>query len=177
MTRRKWIWVFGAVVFVLFAGLIVQKELHLARGESVFLELSPADPRSLIQGDYMRLDYTVADHVRDALREDGTLGDRVRGKAVVRIDEQDVAHYIRLYEGEALEDDEHLLEWKHRGRIHVGANSFLFQEGHADAFEDAEYAELKLSQDGSTLLVGLRDASLAPIAPDAASTNDESVGD
>ena len=38
---------------------IYQAERTLSQGEVVYLELAPVDPRSLIQGDYMALDYAL----------------------------------------------------------------------------------------------------------------------
>ena len=45
------------------AGLVVQKERVVRSGNLVLLPLAPVDPRSLMQGDYMILDYAVT---RDA---------------------------------------------------------------------------------------------------------------
>ena len=46
--------------------LVVQKERLLASGTPMLLELAPVDPRSLIQGDYMRLDYAVVRQKADS---------------------------------------------------------------------------------------------------------------
>lgn len=43
----------------LFVGLIVQHEWHLAKSDSIFVELAPVDPRSILQGDYMALNYDL----------------------------------------------------------------------------------------------------------------------
>ena len=39
---------------------VLQKERLLRQGRPVLLELAPRDPRSLMQGDYMDLDYALA---------------------------------------------------------------------------------------------------------------------
>ena len=41
---------------------IWQKEQLIAHGQPVFVELAPVDPRSLMQGDYMRLEFRVPPH-------------------------------------------------------------------------------------------------------------------
>ena len=41
--------------------------------------------------------------------------------------------------------------------------TFLFQEGHGDAYSEAEFAELRVSEDGTVALVDLRGAELAEI--------------
>ena len=55
-----------AAVLLLSLGLlaminwdIVKREAWLAEGEVVRLELAPVDPRSLMQGDYMTLNYQI----------------------------------------------------------------------------------------------------------------------
>ena len=47
------------LVFAAFNYGIFQKEEIKANGETVLLELAPVDPRSLMQGDYMRLRYAI----------------------------------------------------------------------------------------------------------------------
>ena len=52
---------FGAVL--VFGGVnwqIANKERLRANGQTVYLELAPIDPRSLMQGDYMALNFAVA---------------------------------------------------------------------------------------------------------------------
>jgi uncharacterized membrane-anchored protein len=161
MTRSVQIWIAGLFVLVVFGGLVVQKELQLARAESVYVRLAPVDPRSLIQGDYMRLDYELA----EAIEEHTGRSRPRRGRVVVRVDERGVAHFARMEPGEeGLGDDERLLGWKRKGaRVVVGADAYYFQEGHAERYERAAYAELKVGEEGKTLLVGLRDEELVPI--------------
>lgn len=43
----------------LFCGLIAQHEWHLRDSQSIYVELAPADPRSILQGDYMALNYDL----------------------------------------------------------------------------------------------------------------------
>ena len=38
---------------------VAVKEKTLGNGKLLLLELAPVDPRSLMQGDYMRLDYQI----------------------------------------------------------------------------------------------------------------------
>ncbi len=48
-----------AVILAVMNTAIWQKEQILAEGETVYLKLAPVDPRSLMQGDYMRLRYAI----------------------------------------------------------------------------------------------------------------------
>jgi uncharacterized membrane-anchored protein len=143
-------------------GLIYDKEQLATRGEQVFVELRPADPRSLIQGDYMRLRYALAEDIDEATGEETPAG----GRVVVSLDDRKVAEFERLYDGGELTEDEQLLGWRLREDICIGSNAYYFQEGHADLYENAEFAELRVDESGRTLLIGLRDENLRPITPD-----------
>lgn len=164
MNRRHLI--FAAVSILLLGalnGLIYEKEALLDRGQTVFVKLAPEDPRSLIQGDYMRLDYELSNRIR--LKRFGRDDKSRQGRIVVELDENRVAHFKRLYKGGPLEKNERLLKWKYRDGIYVGSNAYYFQEGNADLYDDAEYAELKVDDSGESILVGLRDDDLHPLGP------------
>jgi uncharacterized membrane-anchored protein len=157
--------IFGglALVVVALVVLVVRKEQVLAHGTPVLLELAPVDPRSLIQGDYMVLDYAVSQQVA---REGETWNEEPRdGRLVLRLDEQGVGRFVREEQpGTPLAPGELLLRYKIRkGRVRLGAESFFFQEGHADRYARAKYGELRVTGDGSSVLVGLRDAERQPL--------------
>jgi uncharacterized membrane-anchored protein len=143
-----------ALVFVL-VGVGVsafQKERLLRDGAVVLLELAPVDPRSLMQGDYMALRYDMAATLDTASwPTDGLL--------VVRVGANGVATFVRRHRGSALAEGEHLLRYRVRdGMVRLGAEAFFFQEGHADRYDHAKYGELRVADDGESVLVGLRDA-------------------
>jgi uncharacterized membrane-anchored protein len=157
--------IFGglALVVVALVVLVVRKEQVLAHGTPVLLELAPVDPRSLMQGDYMVLDYAVS---RQVAREDEVWDEAARdGRLVLRLDEQGVGRFVREEEpGTPLAPGELLLRYKIRkGNVRLGAESFFFQEGHADRYVGAKYGELRVTGDGSSVLVGLRDAERRPL--------------
>jgi len=138
---------------------IWQKERTLASGTPMLLELAPVDPRSLIQGDYMRLDYAIARSIND---QDGWPKD---GLLVVRLDSVGVARFVRRHEPNApLAAGERLLRYRRRDqRVRVGSDAFHFQEGSADHFAHARYGELRVDGKGTSVLVGLRDERRAPL--------------
>lgn len=154
--------IFGglALVVVALVVLVARKEQVLARGTPVLLELAPVDPRSLMQGDYMVLDYAVSREVRRS-EEPGS----EEGRLVLRLDENGVGRFVRRdTPGTPLAPGELLLRYKVRqGRIRLGAESFFFQEGQADHYAGAKYGELRVAGDGSSVLVGLRDAERQPL--------------
>jgi uncharacterized membrane-anchored protein len=153
--------VIGGLLLVLgVANLqIVQKERLLRDGDSVLLELAPVDPRSLIQGDYMALDYAIT---RQVQVDSGWPRD---GRLVVTPDADGVARFVRRHEpGTPLAPGERLLQYRIRyKRVRIGTDAFFFQEGHADRYAAARYGELKIDAAGGTVLVGLRDANRQPM--------------
>lgn len=153
--------ILGGLAFVLIvpAALIVQKEALLATGKPVLLQLAPRDPRSLMQGDYMVLNYAIS---RDQGWEPHLPRD---GHLVLRLDEQGVGQFVRLHEPSTpLAPGELLLRYRVRdGRVRLGAEAFFFQEGQARLYEGARYGELRVASDGTSVLVGLRGAERQPL--------------
>ena len=134
---------------------IWQKERTVASGTPMLLELAPVDPRSLMQGDYMRLDYAIARSIDDrkGWPRDGLL--------VVSLDSTGVARFVRRHDKYVpLGTGERLLRYRLRdNRVRVGSNAFHFQEGRADRFARARFGELRVDAQGTSVLVGLRDAN------------------
>jgi uncharacterized membrane-anchored protein len=150
-----------ALVVLALVVLVVRKERVLSHGTPVLLELAPVDPRSLMQGDYMVLDYAVS-------RKVGQSATPRQGLLVLRLDAEGVGHFVRQHTPDApLAPGELLLGYKERdGRIRLGAESFFFQEGHAERYAGAKYGELRVASDGSSVLVGLRNAERQPLGRD-----------
>lgn len=159
--------IFGGLTLIVavLVVLVVRKELVLAHGTPVLLELAPVDPRSLMQGDYMVLDYAISREVRNPDPFEDTGPDTEDGRLVLRLDENGVGRFVRRdTPGTPLAPGELLLRYKVRkGRVRLGAESFFFQEGHADHYDGAKYGELRVADDGSSVLVGLRDAERQPL--------------
>ncbi len=157
---KNWL-LFGGLALVLGAVnvQVARKEQLLANGTPMLVELAPRDPRSLIQGDYMRLLYAMG----SAAQSDATWPRD--GRIVVRLDERGVAQFVRRHVAEVpLGSGERLLRYRRRGaRVHIGSNAFYFQEGHASRYQDARYGELRVDNSGASVLVGLRDAELRPL--------------
>lgn len=150
--------IFGGLIVALGVPnyAIVQKERLLRNGTTMLVELAPVDPRSLIQGDYMRLNYAMVggfEFRRDAPRD---------GHLVVRLDTNGVARFVRLHDGDTpLAANEHLLQFRRRGnRVRIATDAFFFQEGRANRYVRAWYGELRVDRSGGSVLVGLRDSTL-----------------
>jgi uncharacterized membrane-anchored protein len=161
--RNRWIIVLAAVVVLIVVnGSIWQKERHLAEGEIVYLELAPIDPRSLMQGDYMALNFALGNQIHSALlqRDEAALETR-NGHVVVRLDEQRITHFQRLDDGTSLRNDERRLRYRLRnGQVRFATDAFFFQEGQAEQYEPARYGQFRVNAKGEPLLDALYDEEL-----------------
>ena len=163
LDRRSWIAIALTVVILVFFNVsIYDREQTISNGETLLLELAPVDPRSLMQGDYVRLRYVVEDSVPiDELKDHER-----RGHLVLRRDTENVAQFVRIHDGEALDEDERLVRFHlGRRRAMIVPDDFFFQEGHGELYEDAQYGVFKFDDRGRYLLVGLADAERVPINP------------
>ena len=105
----------------------------------------------------MQLRYAIAREIQPArLNKD-------KGNVVVSLDENHVAKFVRVHQGENLQEGEYLLFYRKRGEFRLGAESFMFQEGDAKLYEKARYGELKVDASGASILVGLRGEDFKPL--------------
>lgn len=140
---------------------VYQKEQTLKYGQLVLLQLAPVDPRSLMQGDYMRLNYKEASS--DLLNKQTD----TRGYAILRTDSNQVGEIVRLQNTlEPVNDNELVIKYKIiNRRLFLGAESFFFEEGQDTLFQKAVYGGLKVDDKGQSLLVGLYDEDFHQIQP------------
>lgn len=166
---------------------IYQREQILQHGATVVLELAPVDPRSLMQGDYMALDFDVSTSLYRSLR---TLPDDLRediynnGQAyMVLVPDAQGVHrlfgvqrslngpvYVRSRHAsgpdvqslwvvaDTIPADKVVLEFRVRGyRVQLPTHAWFFSEGQAQHFEQARYGEFKVSDRGVGLLKDMLD--------------------
>jgi uncharacterized membrane-anchored protein len=132
---------------------IAGKENVIRNGETVYLELAPVDPRSLMQGDYMALRFRLAEEL-EAARDDASAPARER-RAPLDLDARRVAT-LAAGAGEVE------IAFKIRqGRVWLGTNAYFFAEGSAERYARARYGVFRLRRaDGDAVLVGLADEDL-----------------
>ena len=149
----------GLAVLALVNVSIHQRETLLTEGKVVLLELAPVDPRSLMQGDYMALDFAAARVLRDQY-EQGKLPQD--GRIVLRLDSRGIGTFHRIdQEGTPLVPNEMVLRYRVRDRQpRFGTNAFFFQEGTAARYSTSRYGEFRVAADGEAILTGLRGADL-----------------
>ena len=156
-----------------FVGLILKNEQHLKQSDSIYIRLAPVDPRSLIQGDYMALNYDLG---FSGLPEQNNQTDIPLNDTVIK-NKSSVVAYVALDAHRRVVKtsfDPRLLEMypstSHRivlknpdnrlDRLYPASNSFLFAEGLAECYEAAQYAEFKVDQQGNAILASLRGGDL-----------------
>ena len=150
---------FAALLLLLVAnGAIWQKEELIAHGKPLFVPLEPVDPRSLMQGDYMALNFAFGTDMADA---DSKLPAGQRPHVVVQRDVRGIATAMRPDLGPPLADSELRIELSPKnGSWVLVTDAWFFKEGEADRWALAKYGEFRVGKDGRALLVGLRGADL-----------------
>ncbi len=147
------------ILFLYFNYAVFQKEKTLESGNLLLFELAPADPRSLMQGDYMQLSYAIVAQQR-------FLSDSVyqkmakRGYCVVQKDSLGVAQNPRFQaEKTPHAANEFLVKYKISDyrNISIGAEAYFFQEGQAAKYDSTRYGGIKIDGEGNSILVGLYD--------------------
>lgn len=160
MKKYKWPIILAnlLILLVYFNVSIFEKEKMLEEGKLLLLELAPVDPRSLMQGDYMSLNYAISTGVAvDSISK--------RGYCVVKLDSMGVAQRLRIQpEKTPLNDGEWLIAYHNSAwNMNIGAESYFFQEGTAEKYAEAKYGGVKVDGQGNSLLIGLYGENLKPI--------------
>jgi uncharacterized membrane-anchored protein len=156
-SRMRLIVLFAALLVVL--GLanysIAGKEAVIREGSTVLLRLAPRDPRSLLQGDYMALNYAMTGAVARA----AAAAEVTDGVVLVSLDGNAEATFVALYQGGNIQEDQRLLRFRRRGEsVRLASDAFFFEEGQFETYRNASFGELRVADDGSAVLTGLRDA-------------------
>lgn len=155
------------IIIVLSLGAVRGYERTLAEGREVLIRLAPVDPRSLMQGDYMALRFTIDNELPGQRR--GPAGSSeghtsMPRYAYLRVDQ--VNRAVFAGSGDTLPHDNALVAMRIRkrdGQPSIGPNALFFEEGSAALFETAQWGEFRVAPDGTALLAHLRDANLERI--------------
>lgn len=154
-----------AIVIAVVQFSVARKNVVLENGRTVYLELLPRDPRSLMQGDYMVLRLAISREASEFAEKHPDPAP-TRGSLILSLNDRAVGSVVGLEDGEASEQPGQPIRYrKTRRGYRFGLESFFFEEGDAAAYERARFAEVRISQNGRSILVGLADESLEPIRP------------
>ena len=141
---------------------IAGKEAIIREGSTVLLRLAPRDPRSLLQGDYMALNYAMIGAVERA----AAAAEVTDGVAILSLDGNAEATFVALYQGGDLQEDQQLLRFRRRGdSVRLASDAFFFEEGQFETYRNASFGELRVAEDGSAVLTGLRDVDGNRLGP------------
>jgi uncharacterized membrane-anchored protein len=147
----------GVAVLIVVNTGIWQKERLIAHSRTVFVELAPVDPRSIMQGDYMALRFRLPNPTGDESRQcpDDDC------KAVAKVDGRGVVTMSRLSTGQALAEGEFVIELTRRaGHWAMVTDAWHFKEGEAERWSKARYGEFRVDSNGRAILVGMRGPNL-----------------
>ena len=180
---KKILLIVNIIVLFVITGFSARKEESYKKSENYFyLELTPVDPRSLLQGDYMTLNYDITDKVSDfiynnrtyiydgeneneveEIRELRKLANAKKAYIAVRLDKDRVARYVKITKEKTDEKDLLFIAYKTNGyNVNINVISYLFQEGTGDKYEEARYSKVVLV--GNKLrLIDLRDKDFKEI--------------
>ena len=86
------------------------------------------------------------------------------GRVIVRETPEEGATFVRFDTGAPLAPGEIALRYRTReGAARVGTDAYSFEEGQAERFEAARYAELRVDAAGNALLVNMLDEARKPL--------------
>ena len=170
------------IISILVIGVIIyafqvkaDRDQLILTGKEILLELAPVDPLSLLQGQYMIINFALEREKIEVKEEDidsGRIHLSPNGSAriVLRYNESGVANFNRLEDDQLLASNEILFKIKARSRrengskyfyrIDVEQESFLFKENTEKIYETAKYGVFRVNQDGDYVLVDLADKDL-----------------
>lgn len=157
--RRSFLLLLAVIVlqFGFLAYKTASSERLLRTGTSVKLELAPVDPRSMLQGDYVTLNYSISALPEGSASELESRGSgRQKVKVVLVKDSRGVHTFSRLFkEGEILGPDEIAINgitsgW---GTVYYGIETYFVPEGTGLEVErNARFAHIRVSANGNALL-------------------------
>ena len=157
MKKYKWILLIVnlMVLLVYFNWSVFQKEAIGKEGKLFFLELIQSNGKSLMQGDYMRLQYKVQDSLKKALWP-------AHGMVIVQVDTNSIIQTVSLQDNTIpTKETEYAIEFNRtKFQLSIGAEAFFIQEGYHKKYEAAKYAGIRVDEKGHSLLIGLYNEQL-----------------
>ncbi|WP_338753243.1 GDYXXLXY domain-containing protein [Bacillus sp. FJAT-52991] len=160
----EWRWKPVIAIFVLqlaFIGFTSwQKEQLLQHGQLVALKLEPLDPRSLLQGDYVQLNYEMHTKFFDkqdplegkvhVILEKSTDSVLVNGKQVPIYKPKT---FVSANQPAVVNEEKVTLQGKSKyGTLDLGIEHFFIPENTGQKWEDKNYALVRVSKNGDAIL-------------------------
>ncbi|WP_205622746.1 GDYXXLXY domain-containing protein [Paenibacillus wynnii] len=161
LLRRNFVLI-AIIVVLQFAYLgiySVRSEILLTTGTTVKLEIQPLDPRSLLQGDYVVLNYSISSPPESIASELEDYRGQRKVKVVLSPDNRGVYIFDRLLKnGEAVAEGEVVINGKLSGwgPIRYGIETYFVPEGTGlEVQAKARFASIRVNTHGDALLESL----------------------
>ncbi|MBM7702066.1 GDYXXLXY domain-containing protein [Metabacillus iocasae] len=151
--RKGILLVIISIQLVIIGVQVTKSERVLANGETVTLQLEPLDPRSLLQGDYVILRFTIS---RLELKEEPSYNEKIKVGLVQN--KQGVYEYHTHVVGDEKESGAADVwitgRYKGNGNVEYGIENYFIEEGTGrEVEENARYAKIKVGKNGDALLI------------------------
>ncbi|MDQ0215874.1 putative membrane-anchored protein/putative membrane protein [Oikeobacillus pervagus] len=159
----KGILVLAIIQFAFIGGTAYQKESQLQQGELVALSLQPVDPRSMLQGDYVQLGYSIANDYREQVKNDYkgrvTIQLKPTTKTVTYQGEKIPVYEAKNFSHTKTKPKESLfMNGKgYYGTLTMGIEHFFIEENTGEKWEGKKFALVKIAKNGDAILVTLVD--------------------
>ena len=165
------------VSIAVFLGLIFKNEWHLKHSQNIYVRLQPVDPRSILQGDYMQLNYQLyfapqnstlentnqqssnqADDIFSGYYFDQIIQNKSSIVTYVELDSQRRVIHTSFEPLKNVQVQRLILQNPNNRytMLYPASKSFLFAEGLAECYQQAEYAEFKVDEQGNAILTALK---------------------
>ena len=153
--RAKWFFLLSCVLAGCLGGYALNTQRALQTAQTVYLKIEPLDPRALLSGDYMQLNY---DFERPYLAKQGqALVLQVGENGVLSLPPSAAGDEGQTPQAPAAQAGLQTVHIKTLGPHYRVPHQFYFQEGTGKKYENAVYAQAAVLDNGSVLLLGLTD--------------------
>ena len=140
---------------------IVRNQQVLREGTVFYLQLAPVDPRSLLQGDYMALNYEISNQLRSDWPE------QIPDAAWVSLslDPKGIAGNPELSaQAPAAAPGTVVLQVRKQGwQVVLATDGYYFEEGQGERYQRARYGQFHSDGGDKALLSTLVDENLNPL--------------
>ncbi len=163
---RNWLsLIIGLLILGGLNAAIWKNEKILQKGEALYLELAPVDPRSLMQGDYMRLAFAI----ERKIDKEAAKAQAKTGRLIIKVNEKRIGEFVDFYKDQPLKPEQKTIrynkKWRWNSPLSIQPASYFFQEGHRQIYQRAKYGVFKYSDQHTYLLTALADENQTIIKP------------
>ena len=141
---------------IIIIALVLYNIFPLLMGKEVLLEIRPVDPRDLLRGDYVTLDFNISHYGKYRLPYRDI-------NVILKTDENNVADiaFVTQDNDKSLEKELYLKGTVTRNRIKYGIESYFVKENTGREIErkinsnSKSYARVKIAPNGKAKVIGL----------------------